>query len=215
MAQTNTKKPSPKISQTGIIIMAIIFVLFAITTIIYATIPSNTTYNWFIRLFGLYGFIFLALASMMSPFLTELYKIFGKPFLKLHHFCAIAGLALITLHPILLAIERNSLLVFLPNFDSFLMFWTLAGRPSLILIYIALVGVLFKKKLKYWRGTHAIMYIALLMGYVHGVLIGTDFQNPVIFVLFSILFGMTVVTMVWRRYQLYMQAKKKKAQSSK
>jgi len=189
--------------------------MLAITTIIYALTPSNTVYNWLIRLFGLYGFIFLSLASIMSPFLTVLYKIFGKPFLKLHHFCAIAGLALITLHPILLAIERNSFLVFLPNFDSVLMFWTLAGRPSLILIYIALIGVLFKKKLKYWRGTHALMYIALLMGYVHGVLIGTDFQNPVIVVLFSILFGLTVVAMVWRRYQLFMQSKKKKAQSSK
>jgi sulfoxide reductase heme-binding subunit YedZ len=214
MAQT-TKKPSPKITQTGIIILVIIVAMLAITTIIYALTPSNTVYNWLIRLFGLYGFIFLSLASIMSPFLTVLYKIFGKPFLKLHHFCAIAGLALITLHPILLAIERNSFLVFLPNFDSVLMFWTLAGRPSLILIYIALIGVLFKKKLKYWRGTHALMYIALLMGYVHGVLIGTDFQNPVIVVLFSILFGLTVVAMVWRRYQLFMQSKKKKAQSSK
>ncbi len=210
-----TKKPSPKISQTGMKILALIIAFFSITTIIYVTIPSNTAYNWLIRLFGLYGFIFLALASMMSPFLTALYKIFGKPFLKLHHFCAIAGLALITLHPILLAIERGTLAVFLPNFDSFLMFWTLAGRPSLILIYIALIGVLFKKKLKNWRGTHALMYIALLMGYVHGVLIGTDFQNPIILVLFSILFGLTVVAMVWRRYQLFMQAKKKKAQTSK
>ena len=209
---TNAKiaHPKRKISHLGIAILTLIVLLFVVTTIIYAMTPSNTIFNWFIRLFGLYGFIFLVIASIMSSFLVEINKIFGKPFLKLHHIAAALGLSLITLHPILLAIESNSLLIFLPNFESWFMFWVLAGRPSLIIIYLAFFGILFKKKLKYWRGTHALMYIALLMGYVHGMLIGTDFKNPVLLILFSILFALTVIAFVMRRYQLYVKSKQKK-----
>lgn len=194
----------------GKVVLGGITVVFIIITIIKATIPAPTTYNFFIRLFALWGFTSMAIATIMTPFLREVTKNFGKPFLKVHHLFAFSGTALITLHPIVLAIERLSLTVFLPNFESWYLFWLLAGRPSLIILYIALLGILFRKKIKAWRAIHALMYPMLLMGYVHGVMIGTDFQNVGILIIFTILFALAMVAFVLKRYQVYKLQKAKK-----
>ena len=116
------------ITQQGKLTLLAIGVTFLIVTIIKLTIPAPTPYNFFIRLFALWGFIAMAIATIMTPFLREVTKNLGKPFLKIHHFFAFSGTALITLHPITLAIERASLSVFLPNFESWYLFWLLAGR---------------------------------------------------------------------------------------
>ncbi len=76
-----------------------------------------------IRLFALLGLSSMFIASMITPFQKELYKIFKVPFVKIHHYLTIFGLIVITLHPVLFAIEkaiattaREGARVFLPVF---------------------------------------------------------------------------------------------------
>jgi DMSO/TMAO reductase YedYZ heme-binding membrane subunit len=65
-----------------------------------------------------------------------------------------------------------------------------------------------------WRPIHALMYFVLLLGFVHGVIIGTDFANLGILIIYSILFGATVLGFIYKRIQ-QIQSKKKRAQSKK
>ena len=98
-----------------------------------------------VRFFGLYGYLFLSITILVTPFLREVTQAFGKPFLKVHHIFAVLGLVFVTLHPVFNAIEF-SLSVFVPRFDSWNIFWILAGRPAFILIYIAVFAVFLRGK---------------------------------------------------------------------
>lgn len=199
------------INRQGYIILIILGLIFGIITLLKVLTPSTSLYHFFIRLFALWGYAALAIATIMTPFLKEITKIFGKPFIKIHHLCAYTGVIFITLHPVLSAIQTMDLTVFLPNFDSWIQFWTLAGRPALILLYIGLIGVLLRKKIKSWRIIHILMYPMLLMGFIHGFLYGTDFANVGIMIIFSILFGLAMVSFIVKRLQRYkLQQKQKK-----
>jgi predicted ferric reductase len=157
-----------------------------------------------LRFFGLYGYLFLSVATLTTPFLREVTQAFGKPFLKVHHSFSILGIVFITLHPVFNAIERLSLSVFVPRFDSWERFWMFAGRPAFIILYIALVAALLRAKApKYWRAFHALMYVVLLFGIVHANLIGDDFQNLGILIIFNALFLASLASFALKRYRNY------------
>ena len=155
-----------------------------------------------VRFFGLYGFLFLGVATLITPFLAEVTRAFGKPFLKVHHTFSAFGIALITLHPVFNAVQRLSLIVFVPNFGSWELFWMLAGRPALIILYVGLLAVFLRRKIpRYWHPFHALMYVVLFFGIVHASLIGDDFENLGIMLLFDALFVASLATFVYKRYK--------------
>ncbi|MBK5113268.1 MAG: hypothetical protein KGD59_02220 [Candidatus Heimdallarchaeota archaeon] len=187
-------------------------------------------FGTFIRLFALLGLVAMFIASMLTPFQKELYKIFKIPFLKIHHFSTIFGLTMITLHPVLHAIETainftpiEGAKVFLPDFTSAFSFWLLAGRPALIIIYVALVGSLIRKSFKKgWRWIHSLNYIALVFGVVHGIMNGSDFygfigpisgniSGLIMTLMFLIMTTMTITTFTLKRIQLYKLKQRKTA----
>jgi len=156
----------------------------------------------------------LSIATIMTPFLKEITKLFGKPFIKIHHIFAVFGLASATIHPVTYSIQAQNILVFIPSFASWYDFWSLAGRPALPIIYVALIAVLLRNQIQnYWRPVHALMYIVLFFGIVHGNLIGTDFQNIVILIIFNSLFGAAIVTFILKRLQQY-QLKKRRSRKN-
>jgi len=155
-----------------------------------------------VMFFGLYGYLFLSLATLTTPFLKEITQAFGKPFLKVHHAFSILGIVFITLHPVFNAIDRLSLSVFVPRFDSWERFWMFAGRPAFIILYIALFAAVLRTKTpKYWRPFHALIYVVLLFGIVHANLLGDDFQNLGIVVIFDALFFASIAGFVLKRYR--------------
>ena len=132
----------------GYVFLASVGSIFTAIIILFS-LNSGSGFGIPIRLFALLGLVSMFVASMITPFQKELYKIFKVPFLKIHHFLTIFGLTMITLHPVLYAIERaiattarEGAKVFLPVFTSAFNFWLLAGRPALIIIYIAVIGAL-------------------------------------------------------------------------
>ncbi|MEM3377383.1 MAG: hypothetical protein QXV09_04650 [Candidatus Bathyarchaeia archaeon] len=157
---------------------------------------------------GLYGYFFLSLATLPTPFLKEVTQAFGKPFLKVHHAFSILGIVFITLHPVFSAVESLSLSVFVPNFSSWDTFWRLAGRPAFILLYVAISAALLRAKApKYWRFFHALMYVVLLFGIVHANLIGPDFGNLGILLIYNGLFAASLVGFALKRYRMRIMKK--------
>jgi len=176
------------VTRTGWLVIAVIFVLFAIPVAVVAANPSISPLTTGIRIAGLTGFVALAGAMIMTPFLPEIYRNFGRPFLRIHHLFAVAGIILVTLHPVLLAIRVMTVAVFLPAFGSLYEFFALGGRLALILMYGALAGVFLRAVIPAgWRALHALMWVVLVLALLHGMLIGTDFREPLMGALFTTL----------------------------
>ena len=204
------------ISKEGVVFVVLV-VLFAIAVSVLAFFVAYANPLAFsVRLFALNGFIALSIATIMTPFLKEITLYFKKPFMRVHHYFAAVGLALITLHPIALAIRFSNPAVFVPNLSTLYDFMVFGGRQALIIIYIALVAVLLRRKMvTYWRPFHALMYVALFFGVVHADLSGTDFANPFILVAFNALFVAAIGAFVLKRVQLYRMKQKKKQAAKK
>jgi DMSO/TMAO reductase YedYZ heme-binding membrane subunit len=160
-----------------IIALGSIVVLLAVVAIVLR--PEGTPWNWVDRVAGMVGYVATFLAILSSAYMRALYRLLGRPFLWGHHIVSISGLVLITFHPIAFAIETANAAVFVPRFDSWLVFWELAGRPALYLMAIASLGAWLRRRWrKSWRTIHMLNYVAFLLGTVHAVLIGTDFGQP-------------------------------------
>ena len=99
-------------------LISINLVLFIVVLILFLQTPISDPYDFFIRLGALFGFTAMFIATTMSPFMIQLYKIFGKPFVKQHHLYSIFGLIMITLHPVVFAIFKMNITVFVPDFSS-------------------------------------------------------------------------------------------------
>lgn len=197
-----------------------VVILFALAiSLIAFLLNSSNPYNLAVRLFALNGFIALSIACILTAFLKEVTLFFKKPFTRIHHYFAATGLVLITLHPIVLAVQFLNPAVFLPNLNSLYLFFFFGGRQSLIIIYIALAAILLRRKMqKNWRVFHALMYVALFFGVVHADLSGSDFRNVAILAVFNVLFAVVLAAFVWKRWQSYRmksQSRKRSAVAAK
>lgn len=197
------------LKREGLIFLLGIAALAAVVAVLFLASATNAEpVRLVVRFFGLYGYLFLSVATLITPFLKEVTQTFGKPFLKVHHSFSIIGIVFITLHPVFNAIERLSLSVFIPNFSSWDTFWRLAGRPAFIIFYIAVFAAVLRAKApKYWRTFHALMYVVLLLGIVHANLIGTDFENFGIMLIYNALFAAALAAFALKRYRKHLMKK--------
>jgi predicted ferric reductase len=155
-------------------------------------------------LLALNGYVALSIAAILTPFIKEVTLFFKKSFIKVHHYFAAAGLLLITLHPISVAILFMNPRILLPNFESLSNFFFYGGSIALISIYTAFGAVLLRRKVvPYWRYFHALMYVALFFGVVHANMWGFDFENGFIAVIYDGLFAVALAAFVLKRWQLY------------
>ena len=199
------------IKKEGYILIGAIIALYALVIILFSLTPSTGILSSIIRLCALLAMTSMFISTIMTPFMVQLYKYFGKPFIKVHHTFSITAIVLATVHPIAFSIQVANLGVFIPVLYPWYDFWLLAGRPALIIIYISLVAVILRKKIpNSWRPLHALNYIALFFGYIHGILIGTDFQNLGILILFTIMVILSYMALIYKRYQTYQRNLKRK-----
>jgi DMSO/TMAO reductase YedYZ heme-binding membrane subunit len=167
--------------------IAVLYLLVIWRVLAGGTTPWSVT----IRLAGLAGLLTLQLAALMSPFLKEIRKALGAPFLAVHHRAALAGLLLITLHPVSLALRLNRPDIFIPVTRSLDAFLLNGGRAALILIYVGVLAAVFQGTLgKGWRPVHWLLYGAIILGTVHANRMGSDLSDPVLFVIVN---GMTLL----------------------
>ncbi|MFX1551786.1 MAG: hypothetical protein ACFFB9_15655, partial [Promethearchaeota archaeon] len=136
----------PPLKKQAIYIIVPTIGLYILIIILFLSTPFSSVANFFYRFGAIFGFTSMFVATIMTPFVVELYKIFGKPFVKIHHVYSIMGLLLVTLHPLIYAVSVDNITVFIPDFTSWYGFWSLGGRLALILIYLAVLGALLRKK---------------------------------------------------------------------
>ncbi len=132
------------------------------------------------------------------------YAFFRKSFVSVHHYFAAAGLLLITLHPIGIAILAFNPMILLPNFNSLFLFLFYGGSIALLAVDIAFGAALLRKKFNsHWRTFHALMYVALFFGVIHANLAGLDLQKVYLMAIYDILFAGVLLAFGLKRLQLY------------
>ncbi len=157
----------------GIINLVVVGVLIALR-------PFGTPLDWGIRAAAMLGYLAIFLAVISSAYMRQLFKLLGRPFIRVHHIVSVTGLILVTLHPLGAAVRSSSVSVFLPNVSSIEAFLMLGGRPAWYLIGIAALAAVLRTRIKRsWRLIHYLNYIAFLLATTHAVMIGTDFISPV------------------------------------
>jgi predicted ferric reductase len=188
--------------EAGFFAVIAVFAL-AVSTFAYS-LGSGTPLVLTMRLLALNGYIALAVAAIITAFLKEITLFLKKSFTKIHHYFAIAGLVLITAHPIVVIIQTQTPSLLIPNTQSLFLFFYFGGSPAIILIYIALIAALLRQKITaYWRYVHALLYVALVFGVVHANLIGQDLQSIALRVVYDALFATVIAAFAIKRYQYY------------
>ena len=181
----------------------IVLFCLAISLLAYRWAPTDPL-TLTIRLLALNGYIAVAIAAIITPFIKEITLFLKKPFTKIHHYFAAAGLLLITLHPIAVFIRFMDPNVFLPEFENLYVFFFFGGIIALLLIYVGVGAVFLRRKfMTFWRPFHMLMYLALFIGVIHASLRGIDFGNIYIQIVFDVLFVLALLALVLKRVQFY------------
>jgi len=182
-----------------------------LVTVSIAVQPFGTLLDWVIRAAAMLGYLAVFVTAVTSAYMRELFQLLGRPFIRVHHVYSVAGLILITLHPLAAALRSSSLLVFLPDFSSFYQFFSLGGRPAWYLIGAASLAALYRAAIgQRWRLVHYLNYVAFLLATVHAILIGTDFVSLVmkgIAVLMALVVGWVLVRKRIQRRQVRRRGK--------
>ncbi|MFP3872369.1 MAG: ferric reductase-like transmembrane domain-containing protein [Candidatus Natronoplasma sp.] len=174
--------------------------LYLVVVAFFLSMGWTDIYDLTIRFFALTGLYMMSIAVLLTPFMKEIYQEWGKSFMDVHHLFAAIGIAAATLHPVIFAIDVSDISVFVPDVSSLYDFMLLGGRQALILIYIATIAAFVRSKIpKFWKPIHALMYLMLFFALVHGYMIGTDFANIGIQMIFTALFIGAIGALVYKR----------------
>lgn len=141
-------------------------------------IPSPDPVYAAIRFSGIlaYGASFLAVVASASP--GDITKLTGNPFLRVHHIFAISALVLMMIHATAIWISFKTPSVFLPELKSLRGFLMFGGRISLPLFFLTASTARFSRSVPFWRKIHLLNYAAFFLVTTHAVMIGTDFDSP-------------------------------------
>jgi len=152
------------------------------------------------RAAGLLGYGALFLTILSHEYLREMRKLFGRPFLTVHHILAVAGLVLVVLHPVLIAVLMRDPRQFVPRFDSLQVFLRLGGRPALYLILIAVLAAAVRSRLKdTWKLIHWLNYVAFVLVFAHSWLLGGNVSTSMLRYVWSLLLGIVVGVFLRKR----------------
>lgn len=169
-----------KARNTGVLI-GVGLVALGLTLALELLQPEGQPLDWAVRGLALLGYQFVFLSILSSAYLPQLVRFFGQPFIRIHHGLSITGLVLITLHPLAVALNSGTPLVFLPRFDSLRVFLALGGRPAWYLIAAGVLAAVLRKPLgKRWRLLHLLNYLAFALATAHANLIGANFQGLIV-----------------------------------
>ncbi len=188
----------------GHLISVTIVMLFITVTAMMFVTQSPGPSEFALRFTGLWGFVFMAIAAIMVPYLKGIKTHFGLTSIKVHYIFSYLGLGLTFIHSILPAISRADIKALLPDFSSWSDFWSLGGGEiAFMLMVIAFAGILLKPKFKSWRIIHCLMYPMLLLSLVHATMVGTSFKSIFILIACYGLFALVVLAFVLKRIRLY------------
>ena len=192
--------------------------LFYVTVTLYSAIviyllsrtPAPLAYN-LSRAAGLFGYGTLFVTILSHEYMREMRKLFGKPFVTVHHILAVTGLVLIILHPVLMAILMRDPGQFVPRFDSLRTFLVLGGRPALYLILIAVLaaavrpggrrpnGVVRRRLKDTWKLIHWLNYVAFVLVSAHSWLLGRNVSTSMLRFVWPLMLLTVIVVFLRKR----------------
>lgn len=197
----------------GLVLLAIVVGLLSLNPLQ----AHQSWLTWLARGAALFGYSSIFLTILSSAYLRQLVRFFGRSFVKVHHVASVAGLVAIGFHPVVVAVNTSSAAVFIPRFDSLLVFLTLGGRLAWYLVGVASLAALFRMRLRnYWRAVHYLNYIAFLLASIHASLLGTTFfgrgiQGIVLKAVLAIL--ALIVVYVFARRRMARRPRRRRASS--
>jgi len=205
MAAKNTRHPALMLIPLGVSLIAIA-VFFMIQ-------PPGS--SWPIRATAILGYTAIVSAVISTAFVRQLVKAFGRPFIKVHHAYSIGGLVWIALHPLAVVASRGSAKFLLPRFDSLSSFLMWGGAPALYLLAIAAGAAVLRKRVgNLWRPIHALNYVALALGTLHAMRLGSDFISIIMRAIAILVIVALIATGVWRRVLAARRAKKRRQRTT-
>ncbi len=149
---------------------------------------------------ALFGYVMLFWVIVSSEYMRGMRKLFGRPFLKVHHFLMVIAWLLIVIHPLTVALRSNSLAVFVPIFSPFREFLVWAGRPALYLFALATLAARLRSSIKStWKFIHWLNYLAFLLVFVHAWLLGTDVASGLLRVIWAAMAGIVLLVFLHKR----------------
>ncbi len=207
MASRTRKSKTWPLFVLGVVSLVLVVILLLLQ-------PSTPLYA-FLHAAALLGYLMIFFASLSSIYLRELVRWLGRPFIQTHHIISVTGLAMITLHPILVAIAFASPAVFVPSFGSVALFFQNGGRLAWYLLAVASLAALFRKAIGHnWRYVHWLTYLTFWLGTIHALLIGPNVQNWPTRIVFIVLALVLVYVLVKRRMPNKPPAKMRKEPSA-
>jgi DMSO/TMAO reductase YedYZ heme-binding membrane subunit len=172
--------------------------LLVISVVILSDTGASIQYT-VMKICALSGFLSLSCAVLMNLNKPYLQQILGKPFLPVHHLFAFGGFILITLHPLLFVLMNPDLTIIFPDTASPVFFPLLWGKVAILVVYLVLIAALLRNSLKsHWKFIHRFIYPALLIAYIHASVIGSNFSHPAIWIIYTILIVLIIITGVIR-----------------
>lgn len=164
---------------------------------------SPNPYVWyFVRIFGFVGYLLLSLSVLLG-----IGRFLGY---KNKYHCEVSELALVFafLHGILNIFDNykwniNLSSVFIPKISS-VGLGVLGFYFMLILVFTSFRSTI-KKLRKNWRIIHYISYAALILSFVHMLKIGTDMNNPYIWILTVSIFVTVVLLTIYSFFKRLIQ----------
>ena len=186
--------------------------VLSLVLVLQASQGGGDAKRWVIRTAGLMGYLCVFAAIVSSAYVVQLVRFFGRSFVKLHHVVSIAGLVLITLHPLVVSWSLLNHQVLMPSTQSWYSFFAYGGSVAWYLIgAAALIAALRKRIGKPWKLLHALNYAAFWLATVHGWLVGTNVQGPVVRVIFALLALTVLWVLVQRRLADRRRKKRRRA----
>lgn len=153
------------------------------------------------RLAALIGYAFVFLAIVSSEYAARFRRLWGAPFLRVHHFLAIAGLILLFLHPLVIALDGQGASVFIPLLDTLASSIRNGGRIALYLFTLGALVAWQRRRFRFWRLVHFLNYAALFLACAHGLMLGIDLRGTVLTVLWPAMAVAAAAVFVHKRLQ--------------
>lgn len=175
---------------------------------------SISTWEW-IRILGFLAYFYFTIAIVFGLLRKSSFITAQKNLLyQIHQSASWFGLLALIGHMIVLTIDQyqpytlKDLLI--PFANEYATIPTAFGIIAFYLFFIVIFtsDVLIKRmKGNIWKGVHMLVLPAWLISLVHGILIGTDSDNPFVLLFYGITAGITILVMLLR-YLMKEPAKK-------
>lgn len=160
---------------------AVVAVPLTVVAILFVVQPPTSPGGGLIRVASLLGYQAVFLAIVSTAYMRRMLYWFGRPFIKVHHLLSLSGLALLVLHPLLVALDWGTARYLVPQLGSPMAFLRYGGAPALYLLLCAALVAAFRKAIgPRWRWLHVLTYVAFIFATIHAFMLGSDFSGPVV-----------------------------------